>query len=205
MTEFASLEPLGLDRIKTIAGQLSSTCMAWRFTLTPEEQDTPEAIAVLSGMFNAIGFEEGLTAEQRRDCYHLTLEAAAEQKSYPQAALGVPPDELLSRMLVLADPPRSLPWACYAMRETTNMMRVTRDHEVIFKILRAVKAGTFDDPAAHIMASSLLAMGGADPEQFTAILQTGAAAIEQIDAKSRAAAATAKKRPSFLGRLFRRG
>ena len=115
----APVEPRGNvsdEYLNAVCGKLTAICFMWRLGLSAEEQQKPEAAAVLMGMFDAITQEAGV--EQFTSCFRSILQAAAEAELSP---LAVPLDDLLRRMIATSSDAKLLPWSFYATHKVTEM------------------------------------------------------------------------------------
>jgi hypothetical protein len=151
----ASVEPLGNvsdEWLSAVYSKLAAICFMWRLGLSAEEQQKPEAAAVLIGMFDAIKQDAGFTAAQFTICFRATLQAATEAGLSP---LAVPLDDLLRRMIATPWDAKLLPWSFYATHKIAEMQTKRLDVcATIGGVLDAVKSGKFEDPAAHIAAKA---------------------------------------------------
>lgn len=149
----ASVEGLGNasdDRLSVVHGKLAAICLMWRLGLSAEEQQTPEAAAVLIGMFNAINQYADLTAGQFTVCLRWILQAAAEAELSP---LAVPPDDLFGRMMATESDTKLLPWSFYARRKVAKMQTNRLDVcAEIGGVVGAVKSGRLNDLSTHVEA-----------------------------------------------------
>ncbi len=138
--------------LNAVCGKLTAICFMWRLGLSAEEQQKPEAAAVLMGMFDAITQEAGV--EQFASCFRPILQAAAEAELSP---LAVPLDDLLRRMIATSSDAKLLPWSLYATHKVAEMQTNRLDVcATIGGVMDAVKSGNFDDPAAHIAATAAI-------------------------------------------------
>ena len=151
----APLEPRGNvsdEFLNAVCGKLTAICFMWRLGLSAEEQQKPEAAAVLMGMFDAITQEAGV--EQFTSCFRSILQAAAEAELSP---LAVPLDDLLRHMIATSSDAKLLPWSFYATHKVTEMQTKHLDVcATIGDVMDAVNSGNFDDPAAHIAATAAI-------------------------------------------------
>jgi hypothetical protein len=147
----AAVEPLGNvsdEWLNAVYRKLAAICFMWRLGLSAEEQQKPEAAAVLMGMFDAVNRGAGFTAEQFTICFRYVLLAAAAAEFSP---LATPPDDLLHRMIATASDAKLLSWSCYATHKIAEMQTKRLDVcATIGDVVGAVKSGKFDDPKAHV-------------------------------------------------------
>jgi hypothetical protein len=149
---------------KLIAVALHGACFQWAVSLGREDQNRPEAAAVLMGMTDAMtrSIQSAigrLTNEQLCMCVGATLCTLAESK-VPLAQIKVDPDTLTRRMFASANDSRLLPWVLFAGSKVWNCLKDPDWHlkmvDTINEILNAVLAGTFNDPEAYSNAAMLL-------------------------------------------------
>jgi hypothetical protein len=141
---------------ETLANGVHAACFMWPIWLTRDEQNRPEAAAVLMGILDAATKDFDLSALQLLYCARVALRAMDESGHW----LKVDPDMLVDRMSTATRDPDLLPWLCFAGRKVRACMKDPQWSEkmldVELDILAAVKDGTFDDPGAHAVAEAAL-------------------------------------------------
>jgi hypothetical protein len=164
-------EPLGNisdESLDAVCGKLRAVCFMWRLGLSAEEQQKPEAAAVLKGMFDAITQDVGFAVDQFAICFCSILRAATEAKLSP---LAVPFDDLLRGMIATSWNAELVSWSFYAAHKIVEMQTKGLDVcATIADVVDAVKSGKFDDPAAQIAAKAVTDAPTADPRQWPAAL-----------------------------------
>ena len=80
----APVEPRGNvsdEFLNAVCGKLTAICFMWRLGLSAEEQQKPEAAAVLMGMFDAITQEAGV--EQFTQLLPFDLAGCRQGRTFP--------------------------------------------------------------------------------------------------------------------------
>jgi hypothetical protein len=117
-------------------GQMYAACISWRLGLSHAEQDKPEAVAALMGMFDAIARCNGLDREQAVICFREVLSVVYQRLSHEPVPAG-----LLQRMLATSDEPELSRWLLYGGLAIHDCLTGLDPVDTIAKLVDAVKIG----------------------------------------------------------------